>query len=464
MLVGPSRVHAIPLVPHTFFGEVFDGTDPDTATAAASGLKLEARFEGVNYANSFDTGRNTNTAGGGTFGQDNNFHACGDTTDIAGRQGFNLNEPVELVVGGRPVVARDAYGAVVDPVLFVSGATTFLRLYRDLSATVPTATASSDACKIGTELPPPPPPPPPGQIPPPAQPQPPPPFFEDVTPTPTPLPAADVLEKLDKEDVASFFTEASTDEVAKILEELDVEFAGEVFEELDVEVAAAVLEQTNTTTAARVVEEIAANIAADILESVTTTAAAAIVEQVQTSVLELIIDEMEEAPLTEILQEVSVEKLQQISVQVLLDNLTLVNPEVYLAELPPAIDPDSLPPEVVVIGNVLAYTSPTTGVDFFVILVSSPAPLERILGKFRSSLTNVRTTVQDIAFDQDLFDQNFPGQVFNSSFSINIENVDPGDVAAAHVTMFVEKSWLQANNVQKWSVQFNRFDEPSSTW
>ena len=38
------------------------------------------------------------------------------------------------------------------------------------------------------------------------------------------------------------------------------------------------------------------------------------------------------------------------------------------------------------------------------------------------------------------------------------------DVLAAYVTFFVEKSWLQANQVHEWSIQFSRFDEADVAW
>ena len=56
------------------------------------------------------------------------------------------------------------------------------------------------------------------------------------------------------------------------------------------------------------------------------------------------------------------------------------------------------------------------------------------------------------------------GQIVNSLFSIDIEGTQPGDVEAAHVTLFVEKSWVEANEVHKWSIQFNSFDEERNEW
>ena len=56
------------------------------------------------------------------------------------------------------------------------------------------------------------------------------------------------------------------------------------------------------------------------------------------------------------------------------------------------------------------------------------------------------------------------GQVVNEFFRIDLENVEPEDVVMAHVTIYVEKTWLEANDVHKWSIQINRYNETSGQW
>ena len=359
IFVGGSSVQAVPQTPHTVFGSVFDGTETSTATLSSNGLVFQARILGVDYINSFDTGRNVKTDAGGTFGQVKNAHVCGNTTDIAGKQGGDPNEVIEFVVGGRPTIARDAFGNVIDPVLFVPGGSTFLKLYRDMTATAPAATLSSDACKIGTELSPTPRPvvtgpPPPGVI---IQPTEVPPFFDELTPTPTPLPAAADLPP-DPRDVGDIFTKADPGDVADLLPDLvalDPEFTGGVFNTLDINVAAAILTRTETSTAARIAENLTASIMADIFERTTTTVAVAIMEQVKVPELELIIDEIEQPTLVRFLQQLTIEKPEQISVGVLLRNLKGVNPEVFIPARPPTLASPDVPDIVVFETGVIAY-------------------------------------------------------------------------------------------------------------
>ena len=153
LLVGGSTAQAVPVTPHTFFGNAFTGTNPGTATAAGAGVAIQARIANVNFANSFDTGRNTKTDAGGKYGQvgGSNFHVCGDTTDIPSKQGGVSNDEITFYIANKLAIARDPIGNVVDPVLFESGKTTQLNLYYDPSSASVVDTFSDDACKIGTE-------------------------------------------------------------------------------------------------------------------------------------------------------------------------------------------------------------------------------------------------------------------------------------------------------------------------
>jgi hypothetical protein len=45
-----------------------------------------------------------------------------------------------------------------------------------------------------------------------------------------------------------------------------------------------------------------------------------------------------------------------------------------------------------------------------------------------------------------------------------LENAVPDDISVIAAIAFVEKTWIDANQIQRWSVQFNRFDQGLSTW
>jgi len=56
------------------------------------------------------------------------------------------------------------------------------------------------------------------------------------------------------------------------------------------------------------------------------------------------------------------------------------------------------------------------------------------------------------------------GRIANSFMNLLPEGYVPPDFVAAHITLFVEKSWLNANQVHEWSLQFSRFDEGQGVW
>ncbi|MCH9017557.1 MAG: PGF-pre-PGF domain-containing protein [Chloroflexi bacterium] len=97
-------------------------------------------------------------------------------------------------------------------------------------------------------------------------------------------------------------------------------------------------------------------------------------------------------------------------------------------------------------------------------LVGSPAPIDSILGKFTTVRSGISVSIEDIDSLPAAAPQFSDDLVVNSFFNISIEGAEPGDLAAIHTTMFVEKSWIEANNIHKWSIVFNRFDEELGAW
>jgi PGF-pre-PGF domain-containing protein len=87
-----------------------------------------------------------------------------------------------------------------------------------------------------------------------------------------------------------------------------------------------------------------------------------------------------------------------------------------------------------------------------------------VLGKFTSRLTGIQVNVEDLA-EKPADAPDLPEvQIVNSLFSIGVEGTTSGDLSVAHVTLFLEKSWVEANQVHKWSIQFNRLDEELNIW
>ena len=94
----------------------------------------------------------------------------------------------------------------------------------------------------------------------------------------------------------------------------------------------------------------------------------------------------------------------------------------------------------------------------------SPAPIERVLTKFASEIPQAHVAIADVLELPPGVPEQPNGRIVNSVLSFTPENFEDQDVVASHVTFFVEKSWLEANQVHQWSLQFSRFDEDSGDW
>ena len=193
--------------------------------------------------------------------------------------------------------------------------------------------------------------------------------------------------------------------------------------------------------------------------------AGAILEAVSNTKVEGIVANMPEAKLIERLPEMSAGKLHSLSPRVLFDNLPSVPTEAIAREFAPVVDPSCAPPVVTQVSQeLLVYEVCDTAELAWAKMVSSPVPIASILGKFTNVRSLIRVSIEDI--------QNLPAEapkfsadrVLNSSFNINIEGTEQGDLATIHTTMFVEKRWIQAYDIHKWSIAFNRFDEELGAW
>ena len=225
------------------------------------------------------------------------------------------------------------------------------------------------------------------------------------------------------------------------------------------------LETLSDTEAARLIETSATSTAAMALERLTAVRAGAILSSISTEKRTAIVTGMTVASLEERLPEVEPEKLFEISDSVLLEKLPGVSAELLTADVPPQPDPALAPPTTSQLSDSLVvYRVPETGNGTWVTLVGSPAPIVSILAKFNRALTGLEVSVESLAATPTGSPSFDGGLLVNSVFSIDIANAEADDVAAAHVTLFVERSWLDVNDVHKWSIQLQSLDEPSNRW
>ena len=129
-----------------------------------------------------------------------------------------------------------------------------------------------------------------------------------------------------------------------------------------------------------------------------------------------------------------------------------------VSENPAALANLELPHEALV-----GETPPTPGEGGWQV-TGSPAPIERILTKFTREVPGAHIAIEKL--------NGFPSgvsllpsdKVVNAILGLSLENFQPEDTVANHITFYVGKAWLKANRIHPWSVQFSRFDDEEGTW
>ncbi|MCH7939938.1 MAG: PGF-pre-PGF domain-containing protein, partial [Candidatus Marinimicrobia bacterium] len=96
--------------------------------------------------------------------------------------------------------------------------------------------------------------------------------------------------------------------------------------------------------------------------------------------------------------------------------------------------------------------------------VGSPPPVERILARFSEETQGAHVEVTLVAELPPGVPSLPAGQVHSAYVRLTPQHFEDSDLLAAHVTFFVEKSWMEANDIHPWSVRFSRYDEDQQTW
>jgi PGF-pre-PGF domain-containing protein len=193
--------------------------------------------------------------------------------------------------------------------------------------------------------------------------------------------------------------------------------------------------------------------------------AGAILEGIPTEVTGEIISLVPEDRLIDRLPEMSAAKLWEVPLELLMENLPSV-PVMHLDFWNRPQVPGDLPDPVAsqVSQSVTEYALPEARENEWAVLVSSPAPVDRIWARFTRPLTNVQIEFE--LLDGQPADTTAlpPGRIANSFFRVSLVNARATDVSVAAALISVETSWLEANLVNKWSIEFNQFSEELNTW
>jgi len=276
--------------------------------------------------------------------------------------------------------------------------------------------------------------------------------------------AADVLEVMATDKAADIIEEVDTDKAADIIEEVDTDKAADIIEEVDTDKAADIIEEVDTDKAADIIEEVSTDKSADLLEEIETETAAAIMEELSTDKLNDTIPEMSEESLTDRLPELTPDKLYSVDTEVLLDSLPNLPAEWLIGENTPESDLDE-PTETGTTPDGIIYESDKFLAGQWVLLVSAPMPVDRLMIKATRALDNLVTTLEVFDERPEVVYKDLPrDRTILAYLNIMIENAEPEDIEVGHITFKVEKDWLEENSLHKWSIELNRYDPEINNW
>ena len=208
--------------------------------------------------------------------------------------------------------------------------------------------------------------------------------------------------------------------------------------------------------------------AASILERVEKKKAGKVMDRVvgqDVAKMDALVLEMDRSILTDSIVEMEVENFDKISLDIRLNVFETTPTEQLIIEVPPTVDPDSSDPVPTQVREDLAsYRVLGAPEKKWVKGVGSPAPIDAILVKFNTAQSDFQVDVESLVAVPSGAPSLPVGHQLNSIFSVDIGGTTADAEVTAHVTVYVEKVWLEANDVHKWAVQFQRLDESTNAW
>ena len=286
-----------------------------------------------------------------------------------------------------------------------------------------------------------------------------------------------MVEEASTDEAVRLFEQMATDRAIDMMDRLEPALAGPIFEgmatgravnimtDMDPAKASAIMDEMSTGKAVEMIGAMPLSKSAEIWSGMEPPNAGAVFDQVPSAWTTAVVKAVPEDRLIARLPEATALKLWEIPLQVLIDNL----PSVPVMHLDfwnrPKVDPDLQPAK----GEersptVSVYTLPQARESEWALLVGSPLPFERLWAKFNRPLPDVKIILESLNQRPNGTPALPTGRIANTFLGINLENAEPGDIAVAAAIISVEKSWISANSVHKWSIQFSRFDEALNAW
>ena len=254
-------------------------------------------------------------------------------------------------------------------------------------------------------------------------------------------------------------------EAALIVDGITSVKAADIMATMEQGKASLVFEQVDAGKAVAMMGEMKLGKAAEIWGGMAPAPAGVVFEAAPVELGTQIVEVLPENTLIPRLPEVSAPRLWQMPFALLARNLPSVPAEHLSAWERPEVATDLPQPEVALSTETTSlYLLPEARQDQWALVVGSPAPIETMWARFTRPRSDVNVMVRDLGVSLAGVPDLPPGLVANTFFSVGIENATPEDVSAVAAIVSVQKSWLEANQVHKWAIQFNRLDDQAGRW
>ena len=277
--------------------------------------------------------------------------------------------------------------------------------------------------------------------------------------------AASIVEKVESSKAAEIVERVGESKAAEIVNQVISSKASEIVERVETSKASKIVENVDSTKAAEIVENVKIEKTVQILTVVGDSKVGEILDSVTKNKVSEVVKGMNEKTLTQKLPEMTAAKMFDVSSKVLLNALPNVSSEQLVSEVAPVKDvrlPD--PVQSVISENSVSYSVPVTVIRNWTQLVGSPKPIDEIMVRFNQELADVAIRIDTLQAPSHKLSATCEGFSTYSTFDASLDNAPVGSINTAHIKAYVEKEWMDTNNIHKWSITGNLFDEVSNSW
>ena len=248
------------------------------------------------------------------------------------------------------------------------------------------------------------------------------------------------------------------DDLVELLESVDLVEAVTIMEDAGIEKAAELTAALESRRAADIIGQIAADIAGAILGELDNDRVIEMLRASEPSQLQKPLSEMAPADFRELIDSVDTADL-------LLEKLPLVPAEQLLSVRIALADPDIPAPVATETGpSVTMYKVQSVSQSGWTKLVGSPDPIDNILAKFSRVRTDVQVEVELL----DELPKELPdieqGRLVYAAFNVELNDIGPDDIDVAQVTLGLDREWITANGIHRWSIELGRYDKEFESW